>query len=543
MQLKTFRGNSMASALCAVKKELGKDAVIVHTRTFKVGGVMGVGGKEVVEVIAAVENAPGVQAARPRPATAAAGPRVEPIRARTEPQMAPRSPAARAGLVGVTPMPVSDGATRLPVSGTSRRDGTARPPTPGGRGLDDEAPPQFMRVRKRLRADASPGPETQAAALGHHAPDVSHLVDLPLAAEMPRTPCEAEASAMRDAARYVIDGKAGPTQAHSNEALTCELGVIKAMLGELMQGRAIETQITARVAPAEAIDERAGVMGSRGEPETEDPLSKHYQELLSHHVSREIVDRVLGLVRDDLSPQELRDTGSVRSAVLRRLAELVPTSDTSLAPARQAGPGGRPFTMALVGPTGVGKTTTIAKLAAAYKLRQGRRVGLITADTYRVGAVEQLSAYAGMIGVPLKVAATESEMRAACDELGDMDIVLIDTAGRSPHDGSRLGELGVLLEAAAPDETHLVLSMTASEPSMLEAARRFGVVGTSRVIFTKLDEAVTFGVIFNVAQQLGSHLSFVTTGQEVPDQIESTKPERLARLMLGPSRSPLCRGF
>jgi flagellar biosynthesis protein FlhF len=112
-------------------------------------------------------------------------------------------------------------------------------------------------------------------------------------------------------------------------------------------------------------------------------------------------------------------------------------------------------------------------------------------------------------------------------------VVLIDTAGRSPRDGGRLNELGGILAAAAPDETHLVLSSTASESAMLEAANRFASIGTSRVIFTKLDEAVTFGVIFNVAQQVGTQLSFITTGQEVPDQIEATRPERLARLMLG----------
>src|SRR5690606_2295500 len=126
-------------------------------------------------------------------------------------------------------------------------------------------------------------------------------------------------------------------------------------------------------------------------------------------------------------------------------------------------------------------------LAAAYKLRHGRRVGLITSDTYRIAAVEQLRTYANIIAVPLKVGMSPQEMAGACAEMaegGNFDVVLIDTAGRSPHDGARLEELRGFIAAADPHETHLVLSSAASEAALMRAAEQFAVVSPNRVILT-----------------------------------------------------------
>ena len=192
-----------------------------------------------------------------------------------------------------------------------------------------------------------------------------------------------------------------------------------------------------------------------------------------------------------------------------------------------------PKNILMIGPTGVGKTTTVAKLAAMYKLKRNKRVGLITMDTYRIAAVDQLKTYAGIIGVPLHVASTSQEVRAAVDACRDCDVVLIDTAGRSPSDSKRLEQTKLLLEAADPDETHLVLSATCSQAAMMRVVERFDQIVSERIIVTKLDEAETFGVLLNVPQLAGKRLSFVTTGQEVPHQIEVGRSERLAALVLG----------
>jgi len=157
----------------------------------------------------------------------------------------------------------------------------------------------------------------------------------------------------------------------------------------------------------------------------------------------------------------------------------------------------------------------------------------VTCDTYRIAAVDQLRTYAGIIGLPLEVALTPTEMTRAAARLADCDVLLIDTAGRGPNDSARLDDLRQILAAADPHEVHLVLSSTASERVLLREAEAFAEVGADRIVLTKLDEAVSFGVLVNVMQSVGKALSFITTGQEVPDHIEEGRSQRLAELVLG----------
>jgi flagellar biosynthesis protein FlhF len=255
-----------------------------------------------------------------------------------------------------------------------------------------------------------------------------------------------------------------------------------------------------------------------------------YTKLIGQEVSKELAQQVLAQVQRELDATELNDADALRTAVADHLSELIPVAKE---PTRLASPDDRPLTIALVGPTGVGKTTTLAKLAATFKLHHHRRVALITADTYRIAAVDQLRTYANIIGLPLHVALTPNEMRQAVESLyGEVDAIFIDTAGRSQNDHGRLEELKAFISAADPHETHLVLSGTASEKVLLKEAEAFSQVGVDRVILTKLDEAVSFGVLVNAVRQIGLELSFFTTGQEVPDHIEPGRPERLAALIL-----------
>lgn len=187
---------------------------------------------------------------------------------------------------------------------------------------------------------------------------------------------------------------------------------------------------------------------------------------------------------------------------------------------------------ALVGPTGVGKTTTLAKLAANFKLRDGVKVGLITVDTYRVAAVDQLRTYAELIDLPMHVVSSPREMRGAMQQLQEMDLVLIDTAGRSPRDEVKIQELKGYLAEADVDQVHLVLSLVASARSLEQAAEKFRTVGVTSLLLTKLDEAAGAGAILSAARRIALPISYLTNGQDVPDDIEPASTPHLTRLIL-----------
>ena len=199
-------------------------------------------------------------------------------------------------------------------------------------------------------------------------------------------------------------------------------------------------------------------------------------------------------------------------------------------------PLGQRRVVALVGPTGVGKTTTIAKLAAGFRLQeQRRRVGLLTIDTYRIAAVQQLRAYAEIMDLPMEVVEQADQMPAALDRLGDVDLVLIDTAGRSPRFEARIKQLKRLLDAARPDEIHLVISATAGAAAVRGVLQGFAPVGPTATILTKLDETAQTAGTLAALETLAPPLSYLTTGQQVPEDIEAADADALAAGLLEPT--------
>ncbi len=248
-------------------------------------------------------------------------------------------------------------------------------------------------------------------------------------------------------------------------------------------------------------------------------------------VSRELDPRVADLIVEEISqlrlPSGYPDPARVRTVLRSQLTKL-------FLPSPQLDDTKRPRLIVLVGPTGVGKTTTIAKLAAKSKIHEHRRVGLITIDTFRIAAVDQLEKYAEIIGLPLIVATSPSEVEIAVEEFRakETDIVFIDTAGRSHRDELKMTELREFLAVLPDAEVHLVLSTMTHGKTILSVANRFSGIGFHKVILTKVDETISFGALVSALISIGRPVSFVTDGQNVPDDIVASDPERLADLVL-----------
>jgi flagellar biosynthesis protein FlhF len=427
MQLKTFQARTMTDALAKVKTDLGGGAMILHTRSVKRGGWLGLGARTYIEI------------------TATADPRID--EARVQNAKSPDDHNAEANDLDKT----VERSTSNPQS--------------------EIHDPQF------------PPPP---------APDASMQRDL---------------IAIRSMVRDLLSHRLSANAAH-------------------------------------------------GPPPDDMPaeLIEYYSRLTSQQVAQELVTRLMDKVSHRLRTNSVqRGSNAPYWDAQGRLVQPVPTDHQPLAtdylireelaellpPAAplELTAEGRPTIVALVGPTGVGKTTTLAKLAAHMKLRERRRVGLITIDTYRIAAVEQLKTYAQILEIPLAAVTTPGEIQDAVKQMYACDLILIDTAGRSPRDEPRIAQLAELLAAVRPDQVHLVLSTTSREETIREAAEKFAVLGPRQVIFTKLDEAVGFGVIVNVLHNLNLRLSYLTTGQSVPDDIEPATAHRIAQLILGEAES------
>jgi flagellar biosynthesis protein FlhF len=252
----------------------------------------------------------------------------------------------------------------------------------------------------------------------------------------------------------------------------------------------------------------------------ESPLA---QELSRSGISTDLVKTILDTL-DDLPP------GGGSQATKSRLGEafgrLIRFAGTLKLRKNS------PRIIALVGPTGVGKTTTTAKLAAMHAFNRGNKVALITMDIFRVGAVEQLKTYSRIMGIPLEVASTPKELEKAVEKHSDCDLIFIDTAGRSHKDKEKLNEMKQFFADKIPLEVFLCLSATTKDRELSEILNRFSIFQISKVVFTKIDESESFGNMINLLMKGNLQIAYFTTGQRVPEDIEVATPAKLADIIL-----------
>jgi len=250
------------------------------------------------------------------------------------------------------------------------------------------------------------------------------------------------------------------------------------------------------------------------------------QLLCSMGVDRQTAATINRFAEEELSAEQLRDTTLLRDFLVKAIAGVLRTS--SHLPAGN----GRQRRLALVGATGVGKTTTIAKLAASSMGSLGGNIALITIDTYRIAAVEQLKVYSEIMRLPLEVVIRPQELARALERHRDRDLILIDTAGRSPRNGAALGELAEFFLPEWQIEPHLVLPAPTRDSELEDTIARFSCLPLASFIFTKLDECGHLGVLLNTQLKHGTPISFLTNGQRVPEDILTAEPAQLADMIL-----------
>lgn len=419
MLVKVFEAEEMSAALKMVKETLGPDALILSTRTLRKGG-MGVFGKPVLEVTAAVES----------------------------PALAP-----------------------APIPGGARPARTAARRTDSG-GEDDLSYRDIWR-RSSVVEPGAPAPPAE------------------------RTP-----------AREASD--------ESLAAVRAELDELKSMLQQVTRD------------PRPQRDEReSGFAQAYALARDADGLSHMLTELTRWGIDAEIAEAIVSCSQGKLTAGQLADPRRLQGFLRETIGTM--TTVTGSLFARQ----NRQQRIALVGPTGVGKTTTLAKLAADYLMHYGDKVALVTIDTYRIAAVEQLKVYGEILCLPVEVVFTPAELQAAFARHADKDLILVDTAGRSPRDEQRLEELAAFLGPESGTSNHLVLSAPTRSRELGETVRRFGRLPIDSLIFTKLDECEERGVLLNVPGQRKLPVSYLTNGQRVPEDLLLAQPAVIADYVMG----------
>ena len=447
MQVRTVRASSVKEAMEQIKDELGSDAVLLHTKKYREGGVLG--GAEMIEVTAAVDE---TQARVPHaPST----------------YVPPAAPILPSNVLNQYRMnePPMDSATAIPARGIVSAYDTyaAEPPL---------AEPYAAEA-------AQPYPPQPAAPVYEAA-----------SAPVPSLP-SAETTSPGEDSPAGQDVKS----AERIRLLEDELAQMKTMLASMMAANQPKETIT-----------------------IQDALRRQDVRVeLCEDLSGKVPVADVNL--DSLDPRAASVLSGYLTQVMKFTDGLTPGAHGSRV-------------VAFIGTTGVGKTTTLAKVAAHFVLEQNLKGALITADTYRISAVEQLKKYAEILGLPVEVVYSAAELRKAIARHRSKDFVLVDTAGRSQYNEFQMDELKELLAAHPRMEKHLVVSATTKEEDASEIMTRFSVCKPDRIIFTKTDETRTIGMVLNLLAGGDLPLSFLSNGQSVPDDIIPATAERLADLLL-----------
>lgn len=474
MQIKVFRAATMKEAMAQVKEALGDDAVILHTKTIKEGGVLGYGSKNVIEVTAAIDE---------------------------ESKVAPGAPDNK-------PHISKDFSPTFPLNAPSDMPTVQPPKTVLSMYKMSGTKEGVMQAENAVQEKKEDTNTINNAFIPMQKEDILHKSRIIKAGdfensqeglEKPNEKPNSEAEGTMDL--KTPESEASLSQhnedAEKIERLETELAEIKTLLANFMRKESSDTTLSLQ----EAME--------------------------NHEVQKNILDAMAATSGAGETMAEATSPEAKATLITFLEKKVKFASGIDISENRRGSK-----IVALIGPTGVGKTTTLAKIAAGFVLNKQAKAALITADTYRISAVEQLKTYSDIIGLPLDIVYNQDELRKAIRKHEDKDLILIDTAGRSQYNEYQLEELKTLLKANSRIEKHLVLSATTKERDAKDIIERFSFCNPKRVIFTKVDETSSLGIILNLLYEKDMALSYLADGQSVPDDIKAAGAETLAGLFL-----------
>lgn len=514
MIIRRYEADTIEKAYSQVRRDLGPDAMIIQTQEKKAPGILAfLFGRKVIEVVAG-----------------------KPMGARRTPP--PKRPS------GVwTRLTAAEGSA----AGSAQRVREPAPTRPGAEAVvpasDEEAQGRLAEIQvlkndmQELKSlvktliKVKKVPETlqgapvnhvvpaNPAAPGNSADTVGTSASAsPASSPLPSAREGVPSSATPGGEPGVASPAASPSSGRSEGAARSSEPSGKPPLSPTVPPRKGEQPLSVRQAATAAPTAESG-RGAIGEV---------CRYLAEHELSKDLLAGLQPFLEANLTERDRLEPHLVREKAIEYLAGMLKVSGGIRL---RAGESTR--LVALIGPTGVGKTTTVAKLAAGLKYNARLETAFVTIDTFRLGAPEQLKKYAEIIDVPLKIVFKPEDMKGAVEALGDRQVILIDTVGRSGRNRTDVDELRrFLCSSDLPIERHLLLSATTKLSDMVRILENFGEIGFESVIVTKLDETESYGSILSVlAQARETPVSFLTTGQGVPEDIQVADPSRIARLM------------
>lgn len=617
MRIKVFKAPTMKDAMANVKAELGDDAVILHTKRYRKGGLMGFRSKEIIEIIAAVEDqspeervniaisgrgsegrldisspAGGIEDYQQEEFTSP-----EPV---TQPEQPMPKVSKRSAVKEPENVQVSD-SIQVPapikpprgILAQYQTAGTAKQVQKAQAKIEEEETQKasaqvsatiadLMEVIKRQgNTEKTQQPAEQKEMETSVIDNSRDMYDYPLPEEEDYPPPldDDYYGGEMDIPRPVEQAKSEPV--HEEKATVSEEMVFepKAVMPAEKAEKPQEEITVEKEAPKKTVakKKKKNIKNTKNNAEIEDtPKESVKQEkksapeddsendsreneilqlqeelaqmkaMLSHAMSGELNDEKVVNLQIALKQNEVND--KVIQDMISRLTGAEIVADKNSAKARAALEkylrktirvatgitlfSGRPKVVALIGATGVGKTTTLAKIAAKFVLEKGVSAAMITADTYRISAVDQLKTYSDIIGLPLEIVYSPDALKKAIDKHSNKQLILIDTAGRSQYNDYQMKELCEFLAVDKNIEKHLVMSATTKNRDAEAILEHFSVCKPDRVIFTKTDETSSIGLVPNLLHKKKIALSYLTDGQSVPDDIHPASIEKLAELLL-----------